>query len=62
MRYLLDTNALIGLLFCPDILSEDANRIMQESDALAVSIASLWELGIKQSIGKIDIDASAEDI
>jgi PIN domain nuclease of toxin-antitoxin system len=62
MSYLLDTNALIGLLFCPDILSEDANRIMQESDALAVSIASLWELGIKQSIGKIDIDASAEDI
>jgi PIN domain nuclease of toxin-antitoxin system len=62
MSYLLDTNALIGLLFCPDILSEDANRIMQESEELSVSIASLCELGIKQSIGKIDIDASAADI
>lgn len=41
MSYLLDTNALIGLLFCPDILSEDANRIMQESEELSVSIASL---------------------
>ena len=62
MRYLLDTNALIGLLFCPDILSEDADRIIQESDDLSVSIVSLWELGIKQSIGKIDVDASAADI
>lgn len=62
MSYLLDTNALIGLLFCPDILSEDANQIIQESEKLSVSIASLWELGIKQSIGKIDIDASAADI
>ncbi len=62
MSYLLDTNALIGLLFCPDILSENANRIIQESDDLFVSIASLWELGIKQSIGKIDIDTTAAEI
>ena len=62
MKYLLDTNALIGLLFYPDVLSENANKIIQESDELYISIASLWELGIKQSIGKIDIDASAEEI
>ena len=52
MKYLLDTNALIGLLFYPDILSENANKIIQESDELYISIASLWELGIKQSIGR----------
>ena len=62
MKYLLDTNALIGLLFNPDILSKDANKIIQESEELYISIASLWELGIKQSIGRIDIDASAVDI
>lgn len=62
MNYLLDTNALIGMLFCPDLLSEDANRIIRESVELSVSIASFWEPGIKQSLGKIDIDASAEDI
>ena len=62
MKYLLDTNALIGLLFYPDILSKNANKIIQESDDLYISIAFLWELGIKQSIGKIDIDASAEEI
>lgn len=62
MKYLLDTNALIGLLFRPDLLSRDANQIIQESDELYISIVSLWEIGIKQSIGKIDIDASAVDI
>ncbi len=62
MKYLLDTNALIGVLFNPDILSKDASKIIQESEELYISIASLWELGIKQSIGKIDIDASAVDI
>ncbi len=58
MSYLLDTNALIGVLFCPAILSENANNIILESEELYVSIASLWELGIKQSIGKFDVDSS----
>lgn len=62
MKYLLDTNALIGLLFKPDILSKGAYQTIQQSDSLYISIASLWEIGIKQSIGKIDIDASAEEI
>ncbi|MBQ7436714.1 MAG: type II toxin-antitoxin system VapC family toxin [Oscillospiraceae bacterium] len=62
MKYLLDTNALIGLLFSPAFLSDDAREIVEQSSELYVSIISLWELGIKQSIGKIDIDASAEEL
>ena len=41
MNYLLDTNALIGVLFCPDLLSNNALRIIQESDGLYVSLISL---------------------
>ncbi len=62
MRYLLDTNALIGLLFQPELLSPDACKIILKSDQLYVSIISFWEIGIKQAIGKIDIEASAVDI
>ena len=60
--YLLDTNALIGFLFYPDLLSKDAKKILAEASNISVSIMSLWEIGIKQSIGKIDIDASASEI
>ena len=60
--YLLDTNALIGVLFSPDLLSETAKEIVIESEALGDRIAALWEIGIKQSIGKIDIESSAEEI
>ena len=38
MKYLLDTNALIGLLFYPDILSDNANEVIQESDELYISL------------------------
>ena len=59
MKYLLDTNALIGLLFRPDFLSDISKEVLEESTDLYVSIMSLWEIGIKQSIGKIDIASSA---
>ena len=62
MKYLLDTNALIGLLFRPDFLSGIAKSILRTSDNLSVSIASLWEIGIKKSIGKLELDATAEDL
>ena len=60
--YLLDTNALIGILFHPSLLSDTAKKIAVESDRLGVSIIALWEIGIKQAIGKISISSSAEDI
>ncbi len=62
MKYLLDTNALIGLLFRPDFLSSASRAVIEESDELYVSIISLWEIGIKQSIGKLEIDSNTYDI
>lgn len=55
--YLLDTNALSGSLFNPDFLSETARKVIETDNDLYVSIASLWEISIKQSIGKLKIDA-----
>ena len=60
--FILDTNALIGLLFFPDILSDNAKVTLQNEETLIVSIVSLWEIGIKQSIGKIDIDTKSSEI
>ena len=60
--YILDTNALIGTLFNPDFLSVTARKVIETDNDLYVSIASLWEISIKQSIGKLDIDASPIDI
>ena len=44
MKYLLDTNALIGFLYKPDFLSVAAKNILENEDSLYVSIVSLWEI------------------
>lgn len=62
MRYLLDTNVLVFLLSAPPELSEEAARIARLEPALYVSMASFWEIGIKQSIGKLRIGLSVPEI
>ena len=62
MRYLLDTNALIYLLAAPAELSSRARQIAEAEAHLFVSKASLWEIGIKQSIGKLNIALSIPEI
>ena len=62
MRYLLDTNALVYVLCAPEKLSDEARRIAHEEDDLWVSIASLWEIAIKQSLGKIHLAHSMQDV
>ena len=63
MKYLLDTNALIFAIFTPSKLSETARLLIENPDnEIFVSIVSFWEIGIKQSIGKIDIAATIQEI
>lgn len=62
MRFLLDTNVLIYFLSAPDALSEKARRILQSEPNLFVSVASLWEIGIKQSLGKLRLNATPTEI
>ena len=63
MKYLLDTCALIDMLFNPERLSAKARNALEGSDLLMVSIASFWEIMIKQQIGKLGIkETSAQDL
>lgn len=55
MRLLLDTHALLSLLFADGGLSRSAEDAMEQRDAeLVVSVVSVWEIAIKRSVGKLD--------
>ena len=58
MKLLLDTHILIWTLSSPDLLSEEAKQFIQEAKMLYVSSASLWEMSIKASIGKLEVNLS----
>ena len=62
MKYLLDTNALIFSLCNPSGLSEKAEKLITTERELFVSVVSLWEIAIKQSIGKLSIKADIPKI
>ena len=62
MRYLLDTNVLVFLLSAPSELSEAAVRVVRFEPDLHASMASLWEIGIKQSLGKLRIRLTVPEI
>lgn len=56
--YLLDTSALIILLFgevADGKLTESSLDVMRSSDRLFLSMASLWEMAIKIKLGKLEI-------
>ena len=63
MSYLLDTHALIWALEDNQKLSVAARKIIDdENNAIFVSMASLWEMAIKVSRGKLALSQSLEDI
>ncbi len=52
--YLLDTNAVIGLLYDPKILSDEAHDAMvSHAENLYVSIVTPWEITIKRSCRRL---------
>jgi PIN domain nuclease of toxin-antitoxin system len=56
MKVLLDTHALIWLIADDDRLSENARQIfLNTENSLFFSAASLWEICIKKSLGKISL-------
>lgn len=55
MRYLLDTHVAIWIFQNKSQLSQNAITVLDDLSAdLYVSIASLWEIAIKLSIGKLE--------
>lgn len=55
MRVLLDTHVLLRALSAPSRLPAAARRVIDDCEVF-VSVASVWEISIKSSIGKLAAD------
>lgn len=63
MRILIDTHVLIWHLEDDKRLSAKHGDLIEDSDnSIFVSVASLWEIAIKTSRGKLSLSQSIEDI
>lgn len=63
MRLLLDTHVLLWAAEAPDNLSRTARREMEDAaNGLFFSVASIWELAIKVSIGKLRLSMSPQQL
>lgn len=63
MKYLIDTHTLIWYISGDKQLSKKAVSILQnEKNKIFVSKASLWEIAIKISIGKLNTSISFSDL
>jgi len=61
VRYLLDTHLLLWAASEPERLSPIARTIITDEDSqLWFSVASLWEVVIKASLGRTDFDVDAQ--
>ncbi len=55
MKVLLDTHAFLWALTAPERLSRRARRATEDEDnEVLVSAASVWEIAIKASLGRLD--------
>jgi PIN domain nuclease of toxin-antitoxin system len=63
MRVLLDTHVLIWLVEGDKNLSTVARSAIEDEDnSLYLSIASLWEITIKLSLGKLNLQLSVDEM
>jgi PIN domain nuclease of toxin-antitoxin system len=61
VRLLLDTQAFLWAIFDQPRLSTKARKLFQDSgNELLLSLASIWEIAIKVSIGKLALKESFE--
>lgn len=63
MKLLLDTRVWIWLLTDPDRLSRPAHAALVAADnQLHLSSASTWEISVKSTAGRLEVDGSLEDL
>lgn len=60
--YIIDTHTLLWYLHNSTELPESDKNIINNENIIYTSIASLWEIAIKHSIGKLDLDVSISQI
>lgn len=62
-RFLLDTHALLWWTQDPSLLSDDARQSIADGRHLVfVSVATIWEIGLKRAIGKLSIPAGLPEV
>ncbi|HFC12954.1 MAG TPA: type II toxin-antitoxin system VapC family toxin [Anaerolineae bacterium] len=59
---ILDTHTLIWFIMNDVKLSNNAKKLVVSSEAVFVSVATLWEIAIKMSIGKLSLDGDFDDL
>jgi PIN domain nuclease of toxin-antitoxin system len=63
MRYILDTHVLLWSFLHEEKISEKAREIMLDKTLKkCISMASLWEISIKNRIGKLELENDMSDI
>ena len=63
MKVLLDTHVWLWMVLEPERLSEAANDALASAQNKTVlSVASAWELAIKQALGKLSSPGSVETL
>ena len=59
MRLLLDTHAWLWMISAPEELAEDVREILADrTNDLYLSVAAVWEIGIKHAAGKLRYSGS----
>jgi PIN domain nuclease of toxin-antitoxin system len=56
VRLLLDTNIALWIATQRRAIPAATRRLIDEANAVLVSAASVWEIGIKVALGKLDLD------
>jgi PIN domain nuclease of toxin-antitoxin system len=63
MNYLIDTHILLWYMVGDKRISNDTqNKIENKSNTIYLSNASLWEIAVKVSIGKLKLKGSLTDL
>ncbi|MEH1978773.1 MAG: type II toxin-antitoxin system VapC family toxin [Nostoc sp.] len=63
MRLLLDTHALVWIIFEPEKLSQRATNLFFDRDyEIFLSIVSIWEIQIKVQLGKLHFDLPLSEL
>jgi len=61
--YLLDTHVLLWWLDDPTLLSAKSEGAIRNPDhRVLISAAAIWEMGIKKSLGRLDIPANLAEV
>jgi len=63
VKLLLDTHVFLWLMSEPSKVSQNVLAACQDSDnQLILSVASIWEIQIKQQLGKLKLDVALEEL